>query len=425
MNNRTSSWSPRRTTWLLTLFFAAWPMVAAPTDALSGTRHRVLVSSDIGGTDPDDFQSMVHLFLYADVLDLEGIVSSPYGPGRKEHILEVIEQYEKDYANLKTWSARYPTPATLRGISKQGALEGNGAAGFGAPTEGSEWIVRCARRDDLRPLWVLVWGGIEDLAQALHDAPDILPKLRVYFIGGPNKMWSIDAYNYIETHHPKLWIIEANATYRGWFSGGNQTGEWGNGAFVAAHLAGRGALGTYFATHLRGTIKMGDTPSVAHLLHGTPEDPTQPSWGGQFVRVWDGRKSSFGRLTTPADEVEAFGTVEITLPESASGRMLMDNRINLVGEKLAAGVRFRFSPRDAKVWNYVVDGKSGAFTAVLPAPEKTGRASSRLPNWWIDDPTLENREGVHLGAKTVSRWREDFLKDFAMRAERAVKPKSP
>ena len=44
------------------------------------TRPRVIVSTDIGGTDPDDFQSMVHLLLYADVLDLEGLISSPYGP---------------------------------------------------------------------------------------------------------------------------------------------------------------------------------------------------------------------------------------------------------------------------------------------------------------------------------------------------------
>ena len=52
----------------------------------------------------------------------------------------------------------------------------------------------------------------KDLAQALFDAPDILPKLRVYWIGGPNKKWSVDAYNYIEQNHPQLWIIEANAS---------------------------------------------------------------------------------------------------------------------------------------------------------------------------------------------------------------------
>ena len=168
------------------------------------SRPRVIVSTDIGGTDPDDFQSLVHLLVYADRFDIEGLISSPYGPGRKEHILQVIGLYERDYDHLRTYSDEYPTPDTLRAITKQGAIESAGYEGFGAPTEGSDWIVRCARRDDPRPLWILVWGGIDDLAQALHDAPDILPKLRVYFIGGPNKKWSVDAYQYIVTHHPQL-----------------------------------------------------------------------------------------------------------------------------------------------------------------------------------------------------------------------------
>src|SRR5215216_2155515 len=87
--------------------------------ALDGVRHRVLVSTDIGGTDPDDQQSMVHLLLYADVFDLEGLVSSPYGPGRKSHILEVIDRYEQDFPNLRTYSDRYPTPDAVRAITKQ------------------------------------------------------------------------------------------------------------------------------------------------------------------------------------------------------------------------------------------------------------------------------------------------------------------
>ena len=81
------------------------------------------MSTDIGGTDPDDFQSMVHLLVYADCFDIEGLVSSPYGPGRKKHILEVIDCYEKDYANLKTYSDKYPTPDALRAITKQGETE--------------------------------------------------------------------------------------------------------------------------------------------------------------------------------------------------------------------------------------------------------------------------------------------------------------
>ena len=46
---------------------------------------------------------------------------------------------------------------------------------------------------------------------------------------------------------------------------------------------------------------MGDSPSVGYLLHGTPEDPSHPGWGGQFVRVWDGRTTTFDRLTTASD----------------------------------------------------------------------------------------------------------------------------
>ena len=165
--------------------------------ALAGHRYRVIVSTDIGGTDPDDFQSMVHFLVYADCFDIEGLVSSPYGPGRKKHILEVIDCYEKDYANLKTYSDKYPPPDALRALTKQGETEVAPYAGVRRSTEGSKWIVTCARRDDPRPLYVLVWGGIEDLAQALHDAPDILPKLRVYWIGGPNKKWGPNAYQYI------------------------------------------------------------------------------------------------------------------------------------------------------------------------------------------------------------------------------------
>lgn len=419
--------------WLLLAVFLPSPTPQArPAEAQP---PRVIVSTDIGGTDPDDFQSMVHFLVYADRFDVEGIVSSPYGPGRKEHILQVIDRYATDYANLTTYSPRYPTPDALRRVTKQGAID-SGAPARGRATEGSNWIVQSARRNDSRPLWLLVWGGIDDLAQALHDAPDILPKLRVYFIGGPNKMWSAAAYDYIEQQHPSLWLIEANATYRGWFTGGDQSGEWDNTAFVTTHIAGRGALGTFFATQLKGTVKMGDTPAVMYALGPTRDDPTQPGWGGQFVRVWDDRKTIFTRHTTQADTVEAFGTVEYVLPLPAGDpprdhdtRMIFDGRVPIPAVVDGRVLRFRFSPRDAKSWSYVVrsavpalDGASGHFTAVPPPPERTRRASTRHPHWWIDDPAPASAEGIHPGAKTVNRWRQAFLSDFAARMLRCEKP---
>ncbi len=414
---------------------ATQAFAVADDGAITGVRHRILVSTDIGGTDPDDVQSMVHLLVYAESFDIEGLVSSPYGPGRKEHILKVIDAYERDLPKLRAHSAsalkQYPTADALRALSKQGALDAPGAAGIGVATEGSNWIIQCAKRDDLRPLNVLVWGGIEDLAQALHDAPEILPKLRVFFIGGPNKKWSVDAYNYVEQNHPKLWMIESNATYRGWFTGGNQKGEWNNKEFVTKHVAEHGALGNAFF-EAKADIKMGDTPSLGRLLRGVSDDPTKPGWGGNYVPIWDDRKTIFDRLTVEADQVEVFGVTEFALPipegyRSKNSTTMIFNK----GVPSSAGVidgnvlRFRFSPRDAFVWSYVIesdyahlDGQSGKFTAVPPPITRTSKRSVVHPNWWIDDPNPALAEGVHPGAKSVSQWREDYLRNFAERLKR-------
>ena len=67
-------------------------------------KPRVIVSSDIGGYDDDDDQSMVHYLVYSDRFDTEGLISSPPGDGRKADILEVINKYETDYANLRSHS---------------------------------------------------------------------------------------------------------------------------------------------------------------------------------------------------------------------------------------------------------------------------------------------------------------------------------
>ncbi|MCY1722001.1 DUF1593 domain-containing protein [Prolixibacteraceae bacterium Z1-6] len=395
--------------------------------------YRVIVSSDIGGTDPDDFQSMIHLFLYADTLDIEGIISSPFGPGKKEHILNVIDQYEKDYPNLKTYSDKYPSADSLRHITKQGAEEVVDYSGIGKPSEGSEWIIECARKNDPRPLYVLVWGGIEDLAQALHDAPDILPKLRVYYIGGPNKKWTPDAYQYVADNHPDLWIIESNATYRGWFTGGDQSTEWSNTGFPEKYISGQGAMADFFMTQLDGTIKMGDTPSLAWLLKGDLEDPSKPGWGGQYVRAWDRPHYLFTEMPSATDSIQEFSILEIALsvendlPQNPEAKLLVENQA-LAGTFTEDGtVRFRFSPKSDKIFKFKIEsnvaelnGKLGEVTVFIPPPYLAEQASEKYPNWWTDDPNTELMEGKHIGAKTVSKWRKEFLTDFAKRIHRCA-----
>ena len=316
----------------------------------------------------------------------------------------------------------------MRKITKQGEINIASPIGFRESTEGSDWIIECAKRDDSRPLHILVWGSIGDLAQALHDAPEIEPKLRVYWIGGPNKKWSVNAFQYIADNFPDLWMIESNATYRGWFTGGDQSGEWGNSAFVRTYVKGFGALGDYYNSK-KSEVKMGDTPSLMRLFHGTPEDPSLPSWGGQFVRAWERPHKIYRRLTTAVDSIEQFGVLELLLPFDSAGIAdpvaTMDTDRDIPGLVMGDTVKFLFTPKNPTKYPYTIvsnipslSGKTGNITSYLPPPENKDNPSASLPNWWTDDPSTEYKEGSHIGAKTVNIWRVDYLSDFAERMYR-------
>lgn len=414
-----------------------------------GGKHRVFVSTDIGGTDPDDFQSMVHLLLYADILEIEGLVSSPYGPGRSSDILRVIDQYEVDYPNLIRHSADYPTPAQLRSITRQGEIEVAPHHGFREATDGSRLLIQCARRHEPgRPLHVLVWGGLEDLAQALHDAPDIVNDIRVYWIGGPNKKWSPDAYQYILSHHSNLFFIEANSTYRGWFNGGvgntdlndKPAGidEYSNSGFVTEHVKNHGALGAFFADKLGGTIKMGDSPSVGWVLNGNPADPSAPGWGGQFVRAWRRPGLQLDRLPNENDRLEMAGILEMAIPAGTEIPIDHQTFLHVENQSLAGTsspdntMRFRFSPKAVRLFKFTIssrieglNGLTGELTVDAATPVYATHPDSELTNWWTDNPAASMAEGEHQGARSVSIWRKDFLDDFAARMDRCLPIPTP
>lgn len=400
--------------------------------ALFGERYRIIVSTDIGGSDPDDFQSMAHYLLYSDLFDTEGLISSAWGEGTVNDIFEVINQYEIDFPNLCTHSNTYPTPDYMRSITKQGAIEIAPYKGYRTPTEGSELIIECARKDDSRPLYILIWGLLEDLAQALHDAPDIADKLRVYYIGGPNKKWGLNAYEYIRQNFPNLWIIENNSTYRGWFVGGEQGQDLGNRTFVSSHAHGHGALGNYFSQHLGGIIKMGDTPSVVYMLKGTPESPENPSWGGSFIKVKSRPKCVFSRNTTIDDKVEVFGIMEWIFkgPDLGEAKDTPVLQIVVDGQEFDGyycgncEYRVMYMPKSIKTWEYSIkseiselNGQSGMFTSVEESEAERNSKDEGYLNWWSDLLDNEYAEKEHKGAKTINMWREEYLRDFQKRFE--------
>jgi len=290
----------------LRLTVAATPDAELKGGALKGQKPRVIVSSDIGGSDPDDFQSMIHLLIYSDVLDIEGLISSPPQAGRAKHILEAIDAYEKDYTHLKQHADQFPTPAALRQVTKQGAIGPAPAQGWSESTEGSRWIIECAKRQETRPLWVIVWGSITDVAQAVHDDPAIKDTLRVYSIGSWNTHMDKTARAYLYKHHADLWWIENDSTFRGMYIGGKKKGEWSNLGFVDKHVRGHGALGDLYYRQKR-DIKMGDTPSLLYLLRGDPDNPTAQHWGGAFVKTDHGKHYWTDNPDSPLVEAKRAG----------------------------------------------------------------------------------------------------------------------
>lgn len=414
------------------IFALAICFVTACNSTVEEQKHRIIVSSDIGGTDPDDNQSMAHLLMYSDRFEIEGIISSAsFGDGNKEEILRMVDLYAEDLPKLLPHYPSLMQPEAVRAIVKQGCKNEAPIAGWGTPTEGSEWIIQCARKEDVRPLHILVWGCLEDVAQALHDAPEIAPKLRVHWIAGPNKKWGVNAYMYIVEHFPDLWMIENNTTYRGFIYDSKNPDRWNMGYFDHA-IKEAGALGRDFAAYYKGNPKMGDTPTLLYLMQGNPEQPEEQSWAGRFVKTDRTPRRIFYGPTTAADTAQICGIIE--------WRLKGPNRPEIAVDSACLTLDIR-----KQQWTgyYKGDGNyllrhSTYYTGVLPytitsslpdflpiAGEITVENTwNTAPNesdltvgsqWWADSYAAQDRWHNHAGANTQQQVRNAVMDDWAER----------
>ncbi|CAN5434266.1 DUF1593 domain-containing protein [soil metagenome] len=394
-------------------------------------KPRVLISTDIGGTDPDDFQSMIHLLMYSNQFQIEGLVSSAFGNGRKADILKMIDLYEKDLPKLKEHAKDFPSPNSVRKLCKQGSKPAAPYKGFNSATEGSKWIVNCAKKKSKQLLWVLVWGGIEDVAQALHDAPEIKKNIRVYWIGGPNKKWSINAYSYIAQNHPDLFMIESNATYRGWFMDDGSPENLKGKAYYNNYIKGKGAMAADFINYYNGDIKMGDTPSFAYLMDGDADDPTGASWGGSYTPIDRSARTIFNGNSTIADTVAVYGVLEwrfngpeLKISPDSTCFIFETGGQQWPGYYLGNGTYgVRYSSKKPETGSYklvsdipALNGQAGKYVSINPWPGKPGKDDFKLGSHWYGDRADNNLFlGEQQGAKTISIHREAYLMDWAKR----------
>jgi hypothetical protein len=282
----------------------------------SRQKPRLLVLTDIsslttGEREPDDGQSLIRLMLYANEVDIEGLIaSSNMGHGtvtRPELIRSVIDAYEKVRPQLLLHSPDYPPADQLRTLVKGGQpaagpkVPVEESVGAGKDTEASEWILRTADRPDPRPLWITIWGGSADLAQALWKARQtrtaaevkrLTARLRIHAVGDQDSTGP-----WIRANFPDLFYITRGFAIRGMYRGGDTSltgSDW-----VETHLHSHGPLGDLYPNYRGGDIwsarlgtvrgiKEGDTPSYLGLIPtglGNPEHPEWGSWGGRMEKT--------------------------------------------------------------------------------------------------------------------------------------------
>lgn len=285
------------------LLFSIRHLYAQPSEKL-----RVLILTDIEN-EPDDTQSMVRFLTYSNQWDIEGIVATTSIHQRDrtapESIRKIVNAYDKVRSNLLLHEKGFPETAFLLGIIKSGYPKcGMEAVGEGKDSEGSEWIIKQADKNDPRPLWIPVWGGANCLAQALWKVkmtrtPDevakFVAKLRVYTISDQD-----DSGPWIRKNFPQLFYIaspgfHANGAYH-YATWSGISGDKFHGRFSGANFGivdnpwleqhirkNHGPLGEeYPAVKF---LMEGDTPTFLYLIPnglGDSEHPDYGSWGGRY-----------------------------------------------------------------------------------------------------------------------------------------------
>lgn len=191
--------------------------------------HRMIILADMGN-EPDEEQQIVHLMMYANEFDIEGLIAvtglflrpedpEPYRQTLHPELFHrIIEDYEKVFENLQQHARDWPAPDYLRSIVKSGQTEyGIAGVGPGKSSAGSDHIIECVTRDP-RPLHVVVNAGSNTLAQAILDyetshtkeeTAAFISKFRVYENGAQD-----DAGAWICARYPAIhWIRSNYQTY--------------------------------------------------------------------------------------------------------------------------------------------------------------------------------------------------------------------
>lgn len=285
-------------------------------------KPRLVVCTDIAPADvePDDMESMVRLMAYADMFEIEAIITSvgwncdPYPPEWKQYLTRVIEAYRTDVPNLMRRSGQsgfrtrkeeegyqtmgyWPSADYIASRAVMGSQRGGiRAIGNDNDSPGSDLLIRLADEDDARPIYVAAWGGANTLAQAIwrvkqtrspEEVRRFVRKFRIYTITDQDMQYNMRMDRAYSSHQwlrrefaDDLQFIWDEGTWQEQCELGKR--HWSE---HESFIQGHGALGKEYPTYKWGVE--GDTPSFLYVMPNglnDPEDPTQAGWAGYHLR---------------------------------------------------------------------------------------------------------------------------------------------
>jgi hypothetical protein len=294
-------------------------------------RTRLVVLADMGN-EADEMQQMMHLLVYNNEIDIEGLFAvtgiwlhpnfkgDPYRRKLHPELFDsLINGYSKVFENLRLHANGWKSPEYLQSIVKTGQSNyGIDGVGEGKTSQGSEFLTKIILKDDPRPVYIVVNAGSNTLAQALwdyrntHSKSEIdafVSKLIVYENGAQD-----DAGGWIVSQFPAIHWIRSN--YQTYAYGGSPEGNdksytklqpcaWEPYPFSAegAHAWAKeniqtkhGALGNLYPDRIMGNrfwpLEGGGTVPWLGLTSGGLYDPYHPNWGGFSGRYTSVKKSN-------------------------------------------------------------------------------------------------------------------------------------
>jgi hypothetical protein len=360
----------------IVILFSFSLMLPPVLHAQAQPKHRVIILTDIEA-DPDDTQTVIRLLLYANVIDIKGLIATTSVHQKTsvapESVDKIITAYDKVHSNLLKHEKGYPLADDLRKLLTKGLAEyGMGGVGKGKDSPGSDWIIKILEENDERPLWISVWGGVNTLAQALYkisntkspaDVKRLVEKLRVYTISDQD-----DSGIWIRNKYPELFYVVTPGGYSKATWTGISTvvkginNETISTAWIANNIQqNHGILGSLYPDVGYGVE--GDTPSWLSLIPNGLNVPEHPEWGG-----WGGR-------------------YELYLP----------NMSDFDVKGFTGGVPVE--PETRAIWTNANDQFSPVVYNAYGRSVRT------------DSVSFDNNK------VTIWRWRDDFQNDFAARMD--------